>query len=180
METKKEYFEKTDIIVKNLLAELYESESDTQKDIIETKEKFSAKLSELQEKYNETLKKREELEYKYKELKDESEEDWENLKYKFDLLLEYLEGDRHSFIEKAEATLVDLGNKIVSLEDEASTAAKDVKISLIEKVEALKDSKKELEIKIEAVKNDTSHKWQDIKHWFIEKSNSVKEYISSN
>jgi len=179
MKTKEKYLEQTEIKVKNLLSEMYESESEIQKETMKTKEKLNHKISDLESDYINLSKKRKELQDKFENLKTVGEVQWEHAKDDFDLLLKYVEGDKESFIDKAETVINELGDKIQEIEDKAVHSASDIKDELTQKVNELKISKQELQNKIDTIKSDTSDRWRDIKHWFIEKTKSVKEYIAS-
>ena len=169
MKTKEKYLEQTEIKVKNLLSELYESESETQKEILKTRDKLDQKITELEAQYEESNKKRKELDEEFKKLKDVETRQWENAQKDFDLLLKFVEGDKETFIEKAESVINELGSKINELEDKAVDAASEVKDNLSEKTNDLKIAKEELQQKIDSVKSDSGEKWREIKHWFIEK-----------
>ncbi len=179
MKTKEKYLEQTEIKVKNLLSELYESESEIQKETMKTKEKLSHKISELESEYSELTKKRMELQEKFEQLKSVGKVQWENAQQDFDLLLKYVEGDKETFIQKAEMIIHEIGLKIKEIEDKAVDTASDVKNELTQKANELKLSQKELQEKIDTIKSDTSDRWREIKHWFIEKTKKVKEYIAS-
>jgi peptidoglycan hydrolase CwlO-like protein len=179
MKAKEKYLEQTEIKVKNLLSELYETESAIQKEIMKTKDKLNDKLFDLESDYSELFKKRKELQKKFDQLKFIGDSQWENARNDFDLLLKYVEGDRETFIKKAELVIKELGDKIQEIEDKTIDTASDVKNDLAQKVNEMKISKQELQEKIDTIKSDTGDRWREIKHWFLEKSNSAKEYISS-
>jgi len=172
MEIKDKYLEKTEIKVKNLLSELYEYESEVQKEKMKIKEKLSYTIEVLEKEYKQLTQKRKELQEKFEKLKAVGDNE-------FEVLLNYIEGDKESFIDKAESLINELGDKIQELEDNAVDTAVDVKIDLAKKTNELKNTKKELQEKLEIIKSDTDDRWRDIKHWFIDKSKSVKEYIAS-
>ena len=178
MELKEKYLEQTDIKVKNLLSELYESESKTQKEIFEIKKKLRKKINELENKHQKISMKRENLIDEYNELKYATGVEWESEKHKFNELLNTIEGDKDTFIVKAESVVNDLAENIRKIEEKGSLVGEDMKDELMKKAGELNEFKQELQNKIEEIKNDSSDRWRDIKHWFIEKSNKVKEYIS--
>lgn len=179
MKTKEKYLEQTEIKVKNLLSELYESESETQKEIMKTKEKLNHKITELESEYNELSRNRKELQDKFEQLKSVGDIQWESARKTFDLLIKYMEGDRETFIKKAEIIIEELGHKIHEIENKTVGAASDVKDELTKKANDLKISRKDLQEKINSIKNDSDDRWREVKYWFIEKSKSVKEYIAS-
>lgn len=179
MQAKEKYLEQAEIKVKNLLSDLYESESKMQKQIFETGKKHNQKIEELKNQYKEIKKRRTELVDKFKQLKDADRSQWGNVQKDFDMLIQHIEGDKKTFIKNAESALQELGSKILDLENRATEAATDVKNDLIKQANDLKISKKELKEKIDSVKNDSTEKWREIKHWFIEKTKSLKDYLPS-
>ena len=178
METKEKYLEQAEIKVKNLLSDLYESESDTLKETGKIRDRLNQKISDLKEHYSDITKQRTDLQEKFNQLKKADDTHWEKAKEEFEVTLNYVEGNKDNFIQKAEALISELGNQIQEIEEKAVSAASDVKDVLGQKVNDLKDFKGDLQEKLDKIKNDSGDKWKEIKHWFIEKSKSVKEYIS--
>ena len=179
METKEKYLEQAEIKVKNVLSDLYEAESDTLKEIGKTKEKLDHKLTELKSHYSEVIKQRELLQDKYMHMKEAKDKQWDKSREEFELILEYIEGDKGSFIQKAENVIAELGVKIMEIEKKASDAASETKATLTKKIDELKSTKADLQEKIDKIKTDSSDKWKEAKHWFFEKSRIVREYIST-
>lgn len=179
MKAKEKYLEKTEIKVKNLLSELYESESEIQKEMMKTKEKLNLKINDLEKEYSEITKKRQELQEKFEQLKSVGDVEWENARKDFDLLLKYVEGNKETFIQKAEIIIKELGDKIQEIEDKTADVASDTKNDLTKKANELNISKQDLQEKIDSIKSDTSDQWREIKHWFIEKTKAVKKKITS-
>ena len=105
---------------------------------------------------------------------------WEKEQEKFELTLKYIEGDRENFLVKAEEAIANIGNRINQLEKEAMNAADDVKDEMAARMDDLVSFKKELEQRMEDVKNNTTDAWNNAKNWLIEKSKSIKDYITAN
>lgn len=179
MNTNEKYLEQAEIKVKNLLSDLYESESVTLKEIGKTKEKYTERITHLEAHYSEVLKQREELQKKFSELKSADSSGWEKAKENFELMLNYLEGDRESFIQQAESVLLEISEKIDEVQKKTVDAAAEAKQDLNEKIDEMKHSKEELQEKLDKIKSDTSDKWKEVKHWFAEKSKSARDYITS-
>lgn len=179
METKEKYLEQAEIKVKNLLAYLYEDESDTLKEISKTRETLNQRITDLEKKHADITKQRKELQEKFNHLKDVGDNQWTKTKEDFELTLKYVEGDKESFIQKAEGLITEIGSKIQELEDRAVDAATEVRADIDEKVKDLKISREELRSKVNRIKKDTGEHWKEIRRWFVKKSKSVKEYITS-
>lgn len=179
METKEKYLEQAEIRVKNLLGYLYESESDSLNEIAKLKERLSEKISSLEGYISHITKQRGELQSRLDDLKKAKDVQWEKAKEDLELQIKYVEGDRETFIHKAELILSDLGSKIRELEEKAVNAASDAKTDLNEKLKDLKKTKDELEEKMRRIKADTTDQWKEVKDWFIDKYQSIKERFST-
>lgn len=180
MEKKEVYLEEKDIQVKNLLSELYETESGILDKIAKTRRKSEEKITDLKSKHNDIAKKRKELEKKYKKLKKVREDNWEKEKEQFDLYLEYLEGDRDTFIHRAENLVEDIGDKIQELEKKTMGTATEMNEEIKKRINNLHLTREEIQEKLEKIKSDSSEKWMEIKQWFNEKSKAIKDYFSSD
>ena len=174
METKEQYLVTSELKFKEINADLYESEADTFKQIQKTKEKIRL----LQEKHNTFIKQRSELKDKFDNLKNAADKDWEKAKAGFELTLEYIEGDKEGFLHKAEMMIEDLNTKIENFEEKINNSADEAGKEIKEQVENLKKVKEELSDKMRKIRNDSSEMWKDVKHWFMEKSKSAKDYLS--
>lgn len=180
METKEKYLEQADIRVKYLMGYLYESESESLNEISKLKDRLSRRINELEEYVANMAKQKKELQEKFDALKKADESHWENAKENLELHIKYVEGDRESFIIKAEILLSELGNKIEELEAKALDAASEAKIEINKKIEELKSYRDDLNEKVEKVKKDTSEQWTDIKHWFTGQYNTVKQFVKTH
>lgn len=111
MEAKEEYLEQAEKKVRNLLSELYESESETQKELVKTKAKQNPKITYLETQYSETRKKRRDLQQQFEHLRSVDDVQWDNTQKEFDSLLEYVESNVDSnkvtFIEKTESVMME-------------------------------------------------------------------------
>ncbi len=179
METKEKYLEHAEIRVKNLLSYLYESESDSLSEIAKLKERLQKKISGLEEYIATITKQRGELQSRLDDLKKAKDDQWEKAKEDLELQIKYVEGDRETFIHKAELILSDLGSKIQDLEEKAVNAASDAKTDLNERLKDLKKSRDDLEEKMHKIKTDASDQWEEVKDWFMDKYKSLKERFSA-
>jgi hypothetical protein len=178
METKNQYLEQAEIKVKNLLSDLYEMETSNLKKIGKAKEKLKEKESELKFR-NEKIKKLQvELQKKFDLLKTTEKAEWEKAKIDFEAILAEIEGDKESFIRKAEEMLDEWGARVQEYEQKIEQGAVEAKDDLVKRINDLKISREELQQKLETVKNDSSGKWRDMKHWLIERTNIFRDFIA--
>lgn len=179
METKEQYLEQAEIKVKNLLGYLYESESESLNEISKLKNRLTKRIAELEDYVANLDKQQKELQDKFNALKNMPQNGWQKAKEDLELHIKYVEGDRESFIQKAEIILSEMGNKIQELEEKTLEAASDAKTELNKRIDELKSYREDLNEKIKKVKNDTSDQWKDIKKWFMERYNAVEKYMKS-
>jgi hypothetical protein len=176
MNNKKIYLAEQEIKVKNNLADLYDTESKVLNDIRSLKLSITQKREQLEQ----LREKRENLQESYNYLKDSNGDDnWEKRKHEFELALDYAEGDKDSFVEKADIFIHELGEQITNLERKVEEQGEHAAQKTIDLLKELKVKRNELNEKIEEVKNDSSDTWKKVKHWFHEKSEHVKNYFTS-
>jgi chromosome segregation ATPase len=179
MKNKNDYLKASEIKVKKLLADLYEEDSNTLKELGRVRAKFSQQINELEEKEKELTKKRTELEKHFNQLKKADAKTFNEAKDRFEISLNYAEGDKENFIEKAEAMIGFIGDKITDYQEKLHDAAEDTSELLQLHIDDLQATKDELIGKIDKIKTGGTETWKDVKYWFLEKKESVKEYISS-
>lgn len=176
---REKYLEKAEIKVKNLLSELYEDESETLDEKVKVRERLNKELLDLENHFNDINDKRTDLQLKFKNLKEANNKNWEKVKNEFEMILKYVEGDKESFITKAEALISDLSLRIAEMEQDAMQYVDEAKEQIEQRISTLKNSRFELQEKVNKIKADTSDQWREIQHWFIEKTESVKSYLSN-
>lgn len=175
METKNRYIIENEIKVKNLLSDIYENESSLLQDIQKNKDQ----LNELENEYKNQKKIRNDLMDKFNRLKDSGLSDWEGNKAEFEMALSYAEGDKEGFIQWAELILEDINLSIREGEEKVKKATEKSRGKLTDMIEELKIRKNELQERLDEARKDSGENWKEIKHWFIEKSKTGKEYFQS-
>lgn len=179
METKEQYLEQAEIKVKNLMGYLYESESESLDEISKLKKRLNRRITELEEYVANLVKQQRELQDKFNALKASDQKNWQKASEELELHMKYVEGDRESFMQRAEIIISEMGNKIQELEDKAIDAASDTKKEIERRISELKSYREDLNDKINKLKNDTSEQWKDVKHWFVDRYNTVKQYMKT-
>jgi len=176
METKYNYIQKKEPAVKNLMAGIYDTES-------RLMDKINKKRSAIREMENELTdlkSKQNKIEDAFNKLVNSDNENWLSAKAEFETVYAYVEGDKKSFIEDAGKIIDDLNIHIEQLEKSLDKAGESTKEKTRKILSDLKIKKTELQIKLDEVKKDSGEKWKDTKHWFIEKSRSIKDYFSGS
>lgn len=186
METKikngisKEQFLKTaEIKVKNLLAELYEDESKALAEKKSTTEKYNRLIVDLDKKIDELQNKRDQLQSKFRRLTTDTSS-WHDAKKDFETILNYVEGDKDTFIKNAEEAIKVLNDKLADFEKKIDESTGEAREKFVEMYHNMKVNRDDLAEKLDEVKKKADDSWKDVKHWFLEKARSFKEYITIN
>lgn len=174
MKQRKDYEIKAEIIVKQLKSKIYELEAKA----LEAKQNATSGMSDLEEKIKTLANQREKLDSKFDELKNASEDKWDNLVAEFEEFLEIVNADKQDFTDKVEGWIGDLGDKIEELEQKAKLANEDIKLKIQEQITALKKHKINLETKLTEVKKSQGENWQKIKDGFEENLTKVKDSVN--
>jgi uncharacterized phage infection (PIP) family protein YhgE len=179
METKEKYIETAEIKVKNLLAELYDDESKILADKKKTREKYKQHMEYLKKELKSIKEKRRQLQAKFNLLNKADKKNYEKVRKDLEVTINYVEGDRETFIRKAEEMINEINVKIEEVEKKIKNTTGAAKENLIKLFEDLKVNRDELSEKVDIVKQEAGDTWKEVKHWFIEKAKVFKEYISS-
>jgi len=177
MENKQTYIAQNEIKVKNLLAEMYNNESSLLSKISKKKEHLNSlrqEIREMEKDYENQNKLRSELTEKFDHLQDSKSSDWDKFKREYELVLDFAEGDKFSFIETAESFMEELNEKIVDLEEKAKKSSADAKKKSQQMLDDLKERRSDLQKRLEEVKADSGELWMEFRQWFIERANSVR------
>lgn len=178
MNKKEKYLQEIEIKVKNILSDLFQSESIKLKEINRLKNKLGKKISLLENEVSELRQTRQSIEKRYDTLKEAGDVQFASAKNELENLLNYIDNDKETFIKQAEEVMQELQRYIHGFEIETANMVEEAEDEFGETVERLKGIRKEIEEKVENVKKDSSEKWKDIKAWFDGKRKSVREYIA--
>ncbi len=174
---KMQYLEESKIKVKNLLSDIYESESDVLKETKSVRDKSIKRLENLDHEYNTLINKHKELEEKYNRLRNADDSKWEKAKSEFELAIRFVEGDKESFIQKAENTIRGLSARISEIEPRIDNARGKFREKLEQSMEDLEYSRNEIQNRIDEIRKSSGDNWRDIKYWFLEKTRDMKDRI---
>ena len=177
MESKTSYIEKNEIKVKNLLSEMYQNESGVLSRIRKKKdhlEVLNSEIKELENDYRNQKNLREELTAKFDDLQKSGSDGWENFRQEYEMILNFAEGDKNSFILTAEVFMEELNKRILEMEESVKESSSEIRKKSQEMLQELNERRNALQSRLEEAKEDTGELWKEIKQWFIERANSVK------
>ena len=142
--TKKSYIVQNEIKVKNLLAEMYNSESALLSKISKKKDQLNSlkkEIREMEKDYKNQNNLRLELTDKFEDLQESKSSNWEGFRKEYEMVLEFAEGDKFSFIETAESFMEDLNSKISELEEGLKKSSAEAKKKTSEMLDDLNERK---------------------------------------
>lgn len=171
------YLEESEIKVKNLLSDIYESESNVLKESKTIRYKSISKIENLDREYNALINKHKELEEKFDKLRKADDSKWEKAKSEFELAIRFVEGDKESFINKAEKKVRNLSARISELESRMADTTEDIRDNLQQRLDDLEINREEIQNRIDEIKKDSGEKWREIKLWFLAKTRNLEDKI---
>lgn len=177
MENKETYIVKNEIRIKDLLSDMYKSESDLLEKIRKKKEhlvKLQSEVRDMEEDYRNQKNLRIELNEKFDELQHSDESKWEDFRKEYEMILDFAEGDKHSFIKTAEGFLEGLNEKISDLEETMKESSAQARKKSQEVLDELNDRKEALTMRLDDARSDTGELWVEVRQWFIERVNSIR------
>jgi len=177
MENKETYIVQNEIRVKNLLSDMYNSESSLLSSISRRKERLDElkkEIAEMENDYQRQNNLRLDLTSKFEELQKSKSSKWEDFKKEYEMVLDFAEGDKNSFVQRAEEFMEELNGKIQDLEEKVRESSADAKQKSKEVLDELNQRKEALQDRLDEAKSDTGEVWKDIKQWFIERAKSVR------
>lgn len=182
MENKETYIARNEIKVKNLLSDMYDRESSLLSKISKKKDRFDElkkEIDELEKDYRNQNDLRLDLTSKFEELKKKGSSKWEDFKKEYEMALDFAEGDKNKFIQRAEAFMEDLGVRIQEIEKQARESSSDMKEQSKEMLDELNKRKTDLQTRLDEAKSDTGEVWKDVRQWFIERARSVRSVFQT-
>lgn len=171
------YLEESEIKVKNLLSDIYESESNVLIESKNIRNKSINRKENLDREYNTLINKQKELEEKFDKLRKADDSKWEKAKTEFELAMQFVEGDKESFINKAEKKVRNLSARISELESRMADTTEDIRDNLQQRLDDLEINREEIQNRIDEIKKDSGEKWREIKLWFLAKTRNLEDKI---
>lgn len=177
MKNKQTYIVQNEIKVKNLLSDMYNNESSLLSKISKKKDHLNSlkqEIREMEKDYENQNKLRNELTGKFEDLQESNPSDWEKFRREYELVLDFAEGDKFSFIDTAEAFMDELNEKISVMEEKVRKSSADAKKKSQQILDELNERRSDLQHRLEEVKEDSGELWMEFRQWFIERANSVR------
>jgi chromosome segregation ATPase len=181
MENKQAYLDKNKIKVTSLLSEMYDNESRLLSKLEKKKNhlrEIQEEIKELAEDYENQKNFRDDFTSKFKAIQEPSASNWEDFKSEYEMVLDFAEGDKGKFIQKAEAFMDELNGRISEMNEKMKDSADAAREKSQQMLDELKDRKESLQIRLDEAKEDTGEVWMEVKQWFIERAKSIKSILS--
>lgn len=177
MDNKQAYIAKNEIKVTSLLSDMYHNESHLLSKLERKKAQLNMmqkEIDELNADYKNQRKLRNDLDDKFRAIKEPNASDWESFKSEYEMVLDFAEGDKSKFIQKAEAFMAELNSKISELNEQLKDSAEATGKKSKQMLDELNARKAALQKRLDVAKEDTGEIWLEIKQWFIERAKSIR------
>lgn len=177
MKNKQDYVNQNEIKVKSLLSEMYNNESRLLTKIQNKKDqnkKIQAEIREMESDFNNQKKLRTDLTEKFNALKESGGSNWEDFREEYEMVLDFAEGDKNRFIQKAEEFIVELNDRIDALKDKLKDSTETTRKKSQQALDDLKERRTALQKRLEEAKEDTGELWMEVRQWFMERAKSVR------
>ncbi len=173
-EDRTSYEERAEIIAKRLLSKIYAMESKA----LEAKMDALRNQDKLEEQIKLLARQREELEQKYNELVNASEEQWSNVSDDFENLINSINSDKQAFYERTQGWLNELNTKIADLEEKARNSSQEIRSSVQSQLEGLREQRERLQKNLVDMQEESGDRWQSFKTNLDEGINTMKTNIN--
>lgn len=183
MKNKQDYINQNEIRVKQLLSDMYDNESNLLSKIEKRKKqekKIKDEIKELQKDYKKQKKLRIDLNNKFNTLKESKSSKWEDFKSEYEMVLDFAEGDKFSFISKAEEFLEELNVSIEKMEEKVKNSTESTKKKSQALLEEMNDRKEGLQKRLDEARKDSGELWKEVKQWYIEKAADIRALFTSD
>jgi DNA repair exonuclease SbcCD ATPase subunit len=177
MDNKQAYIDKNEIKVASLLSDMYNNESHLLSKLEKKKAQLKmmqAEIDELNQDYQNQRKLRTDLDEKFKAIKEPKASEWESFKSEYEMVLDFAEGDKGKFIQKAEAFMEELNGKIKELNEQLKDSAEATRKKSQQMLDELHERKMALQKRLDMAKEDTGEIWIEVRQWFIERAKSIR------
>jgi chromosome segregation ATPase len=181
MENKQAYLDKNKIRVTSLLSEMYDNESRLLSKLEKKKEQLrevQEEIRELTEDYENQKNLRDDFTSKFNAIQEPSASNWEDFKSEYEMVLEFAEGDKGKFIQKAEAFIDELNGRISELNEKLKDSADATREKSQQMLDELKERREALQKRLDEATEDSGEVWMEVKQWFIERAKSIKSVLS--
>lgn len=177
MDSKKKYIEQSEIKVNNILSDMFENESNLLIKISKLKDQiadYKKEMKQYEKEYKNQRQLRVDLTEKFKDLKNYKSTKWEDFKAEYEMVLDLAEGEKESFINKAESFIEELNKRIDDVEERMKGSSEAARKKSKKLLDDLNERKGELQKKLEDVMADSGERWKEFRQSFIEKAKSLR------
>lgn len=174
---KKKYIEQSEIKVNNILSDMFDNESNLLIKISKLKDQiadYKKDMKQLEKEHKNQRQLRTDLTEKFRELKNYKSAKWEDFKAEYEMVLDLAEGEKESFIRKAESFLEQLSKRIDDVEERMKDSSEAARIKSQKLLSDLNERKGDLQKKLEDVVADSGEMWKEFRQSFIEKAKSLR------
>ncbi len=173
-EDRRSYEQRAEIIAKKLLSKIYALESkalEAKMDAIQNQDKLEEQVQEL-------ASQREDLEKKYYDMVNATDEDWQNVSQDFETVINNINSDKQYFYERAQGWLNDMSTRISDLEEKARHSSQEIRESVQQQVSGLREQRERLQKNLVDMQQESGERWKSFRDSLDEGLDSMKTSIN--
>jgi chromosome segregation ATPase len=173
-EDRRSYEQRAEIIAKKLLSKIYALESkalEAKMDAIQNQDKLEKQVQEL-------ASQREDLEKKYYDMVNATDDDWQNVSQDFETVINNINSDKQYFYERAQGWLNDMSTRISDLEEKARHSSQEIRESVQQQVSGLREQRERLQKNLVDMQQESGERWKSFRDSLDEGLDSMKTSIN--
>lgn len=173
-EDRRSYEQRAEIIAKKLLSKIYALESkalEAKMDAVQNQDKLEKQVQEL-------ASQREDLEKKYNDMINATDEDWQSVSQDFETVINNINSDKQYFYERAQGWLNDMSTRISDLEEKARHSSQEIRESVQQQVSGLREQREKLQKNLVDMQQESGERWKSFRDGLDEGLNSMRTSIN--
>lgn len=173
-EDRRSYEQRAEIIAKKLLSKIYALESkalEAKMDAVQNQDKLEKQVQQL-------ASQREDLEKKYNDMINATDEDWQGVSQDFETVINNINSDKQYFYERAQGWLNDMSTRISDLEEKARHSSQEIRESVQQQVSGLREQREKLQKNLVDMQQESGERWKSFRDGLDEGLNSMRTSIN--
>jgi chromosome segregation ATPase len=140
-------------------------------DAIQNQDKLEKQVQEL-------ASQREDLEKKYYDMVNATDDDWQNVSQDFETVINNINSDKQYFYERAQGWLNDMSTRISDLEEKARHSSQEIRESVQQQVSGLREQRERLQKNLVDMQQESGERWKSFRDSLDEGLDSMKTSIN--
>lgn len=140
-------------------------------DAVQNQDKLEKQVQQL-------ASQREDLEKKYNDMINATDEDWQGVSQDFETVINNINSDKQYFYERAQGWLNDMSTRISDLEEKARHSSQEIRESVQQQVSGLREQREKLQKNLVDMQQESGERWKSFRDGLDEGLNSMRTSIN--